>query len=238
MKQKQHQMMGYDRAITMFSPDGRLLQVEYAKKAVGLGNTAVGIVTKDGVVLITDKRIANPLVVPESVEKIFEIDSHLMITASGIVSDARVLIEDARQNAQQNRVSYDEPIDTLLVTKDICSTKQMTTQGGGLRPFGASLLIAGIDKTGAKLYTTDPTGIYNEYKANVIGEGAQKGKDILQAEYNDDLTAKQGFELGIKILKKVIGDEKFSVKRVDAAIVQKDTKSIKRLTDKEIKKHA
>lgn len=237
MKQKQHQMMGYDRAITMFSPDGRLLQVEYAKKAVGLGNTAVGIVTKEGVILITDKRIANPLVVPDSVEKIFEIDEHLMITASGIVSDARVLIEDARQNAQQNRVSYDEPIDTLLVTKDICSTKQMTTQGGGLRPFGASLLIAGIDTTGSKLYTTDPTGIYNEYKANVIGEGSQKGRDILQAEYKEDMTAKQGFNLGLKILKKVIGKEDFNVKRVDAAIVKKSTKKIKKLSDSEIENH-
>ena len=236
MKQKQHQMMGYDRAITMFSPDGRLLQVEYAKKAVGLGNTALGMVTQDGVILISDKRLVEDLVVPESVEKIFEVDKHLMITAAGIVSDARSLIDDARQRAQQNRVTYDEPVDTLVVTKDICSTKQMTTQGGGLRPYGASLLIAGIDTTGMKLYTTDPTGIYNQYMANIIGEGEKKGKSVLEAEYDEDITGEEGFTLGMKILKTVLGDD-FTVKRVDAAIIEKDTETMRRLSNEDIQKY-
>jgi len=106
MEQMQHQMMGYDRSIAMFSPDGRLLQVEYAKKTVRQGSTAVGIVCKDGVLLVTDKRIVDPLVVSEAIEKIFKVDDHIVSTAAGILSDARVLIEMAQLKAQQHKVRY------------------------------------------------------------------------------------------------------------------------------------
>src|SRR3989344_2809325 len=111
----QHQMMGYDRAATMFSPDGHLLQVEYAKKTVRQGTNAIGIVCKDGVLLIADRRISEKLIVPESVEKIFQIDSHIGAAASGIVSDGRILVERAQILAQQHRVTYDSPIDTQSV---------------------------------------------------------------------------------------------------------------------------
>lgn len=171
MQQVQHQMMGYDRAITMFSPDGRLLQVEYAKKTVKQGSTAIGVVCRDGVVLIADKRIVDPLIIPEAVEKIFQIDDHIGATASGILSDARVLIERAQIKAQQHQVTYDTPVDVDEVVKDVCNLKQMCTQSGGLRPFGVSLLITGVDQQGPKLFETDPTGIFFQFKAAAIGEG-------------------------------------------------------------------
>src|SRR3989338_1030724 len=171
MQPMPHQLMGYDRAITMFSPDGRLLQVEYAKKTVRQGSTAIGMACSDGVLLVADKRIVDALIVVEAVEKIFQIDDHICATASGILSDARVLIERAQLRAQQHKVTYDSPIDTLTVVKDLCNLKQITTQSGGLRPFGVSLLIAGIDTAGPKLFETDPTVIYFQYKATVIGEG-------------------------------------------------------------------
>src|SRR3989338_8860169 len=189
-KNPQQQMvdkMGYDRSITMFSPDGRLLQVEYAKKTVRQGSTAIGMICKDGVLLINDKRIVDSLVVPEAVEKVFEIDEHIAATASGILSDARVLTERAQLRAQQHRVTYDTPIDTLSIVKDISNLKQICTQSGGLRPFGVSLLIAGIDEAGPRLFETDPTGIYFQYKATVIGEGENEVDDILKKEYRDDL---------------------------------------------------
>src|SRR6056300_825700 len=126
MQPMPHQIMGYDRAITMFSPDGRLLQVEYAKKTVKQGSTAIGIVCKDGVVLVTDKRIVDKLVVPESVEKIWKIDEHIGSTASGIISDARVLIERGQVLAQQHRFNYDSPVDIIQIVKDICNLKQIT----------------------------------------------------------------------------------------------------------------
>ena len=120
---------------------------------------------RDGVLLITDKRVVDVLVVPEAVEKVFEIDEHIAATAAGILSDARVLMERAQLRAQQHRVTYDSPIDSLTVVKDISNLKQICTQSGGLRPFGVSLLIAGVDDMGPRLFETDPTGIFFQYRA-------------------------------------------------------------------------
>ena len=222
-----HQQMGYDRAITMFSPDGRLLQVEYAKKTVRQGSTAIGIVCTDGVLLVADKRIVDKLIIPESVEKIFQIDDHIAATASGILSDARVLVERAQLKAQQHRVTYDTMIDTNTIVKDVASLCQICTQSGGLRPFGVSLIIAGIDADGPKLYETDPTGIFFQFKATVIGEGEPEIEEILGKEYNDRLTIQDGLALALSALSRVL-DKNFSVERVDAAfITNKDKKLVK-----------
>src|SRR3989344_337376 len=193
-----HQLMGYDRAITMFSPDGRLLQVEYAKKTVKQGSTAVGLVCSDGVLLVADKRIVNKLIIPESVQKVFEIDHHIAAAASGILSDARVLVERSQVKAQQHRVQYDTEIDTISIVKDISSLKQLTTQSGGLRPFGVSMLIAGIDGAGPALYMTDPTAIYFSYRAAVIGEADTEVEQILQTEYNEKITINDGLKMVLK----------------------------------------
>lgn len=232
MQGMQHQLMGYDRAITMFSPDGRLLQVEYAKKTVRQGSTAIGIICTDGVLLVTDKRIIEKLIIPDSVEKIFQIDDHMGATASGILSDARVLIERAQVKAQQHKVTYDTPIDTVAVVKDICSLKQICTQSGGLRPFGVSILVAGIDADGPKLFETDPTGIFFQFKATVIGEGEPEIEEILEKEYRDNLTIEDGLKLAVKTLNKVL-DKNFNVERIDAAYINtKDKKFIKVKKDK------
>ncbi|RMF55387.1 archaeal proteasome endopeptidase complex subunit alpha [Candidatus Woesearchaeota archaeon] len=218
-----HQLMGYDRAITMFSPDGRLLQVEYAKKTVKQGSTAIGVVCKDGVLLVTDKRIIDKLVVPEAVEKISQIDDHIAATASGIISDARVLIERAQLYAQQHRVTYDSPIDVLSVVKDICSLKQICTQSGGLRPFGVSLLIAGIDNGKPKLFQTDPTGIYFMYKAVVIGEFSSEIEEVLHKKYKPDITIDEALKLLVKTLADVLEDN-FSEDRIDAVYIKTEDK--------------
>ncbi|MBI2565080.1 archaeal proteasome endopeptidase complex subunit alpha [Candidatus Woesearchaeota archaeon] len=212
----QHQLMGYDRAITMFSPDGRLLQVEYAKKTVRQGSTTIGIVCKDGVLLIADKRIVDKLIIPESVEKLFQIDDHISSAASGILSDARVLVERAQVKAQQHRVTYNSPIDTIAVVKDICALKQVCTQSGGLRPFGVSLLVAGVDTDGPKLFETDPTGIYFQFKATVIGEGEPEVEELLSKEYNENMNLQDGLRLGIKAILSVVGKE-LSAERIEAA---------------------
>jgi len=235
MQPIQHQMMGYDRAITMFSPDGRLLQVEYAKKTVRLGNTAIGMVCKDGVLLVTDKRIVDKLIVADAVEKIFQIDDHMIATAAGIMSDARVLVERAQLKAQQYRVTYDNAVDVVTVVKDIANLKQMCTQSGGLRPFGVVLLIAGIDETGPKLYQTDPTGIYNQYSACVIGEGEEEVEGLLQKEYKPDLTMEEGLKLALKALKKVL-KTKINPERIDTAYVSVSDKKMGRYSKDKIAK--
>jgi proteasome alpha subunit len=223
-----HQLMGYDRAITMFSPDGRLLQVEYAKKTVRQGSTAIGMVCSDGVILVADKRIVDKMVIPESVEKIFKIDDHIAATASGIISDARVLIERAQIKAQQHAVTYDTPIDTISVVKDICALKQVCTQSGGLRPFGVSLIVAGIDTDGPKVYETDPTGIFFQFRATVIGEGEPEIEEILAREYKDNMTIEDGLRLALRALSQVL-DKNFSVERIAAAYIKTDEKVLKEM---------
>ena len=230
-----HQLMGYDRAITMFSPDGRLLQVEYAKKTVRQGSTAIGVVCSDGVLLVADKRVVDTLVVPESVEKIWQIDDHIGASASGILSDARVLIDRAQLKAQQNRVTYDSEIDTSSIVKDICDLKQVCTQSGGLRPFGVSVLIAGIDDNVPKLFETDPIGIYFQYRATAIGEGEVEVEEILHSEYKQDITIENGLKLCLKSLKRVLG-ENYNVERVDAAYITIAERKFKRVSKQKLEK--
>lgn len=235
MQPMNHQLMGYDRAITMFSPDGRLLQVEYAKKTVKQGSTAIGMVCKDGVLFCTDKRIVDSLVVPESIEKIYQIDDHIAATASGILSDARVLVERAQLKAQQYRVTFDSPIDTLSIVKDISNLKQLCTQSGGLRPFGVSLLIGGIDGTTPKLFETDPTGIFFQYKAAAIGEGEAEVEEILHKEYRDDMPLEDGMRLAIKALVSAV-DDTFNINRLDLVYIKTATKQFARVDPDQLKK--
>ena len=232
-----HQLMGYDRAITMFSPDGRLLQVEYAKKTVRQGSTAIGMICTDGVLLVADKRVVDTLVVPESVEKIWQIDEHIGAAASGILSDARVLIDRAQLRAQQNRVTYDSEIDTLTVVKDMCDLKQVCTQSGGLRPFGVSILVAGIDDHTPRLFETDPIGIFFQYRATAIGEGEVEVEEILHSEYKQTLTIDDGLKLSLKALKKVLGDN-FNVERIDAAYINLTEKKFRRVLKSKVEKVA
>lgn len=232
-----HQLMGYDRTITMFSPDGRLLQVEYAKKTVRQGSTAIGFVCSDGALLVTDKRIVDSLVVPASVEKIFQIDDHIAATASGILSDARVLVERAQVKAQQHRVTYGSEIDTLTIVKDICDLKQICTQSAGLRPFGVSILVAGIDDTTPILFETDPTGIFFQYKATAIGEGEVEVEEILHKEYNENMSIEENLKLALKALKKVLGNN-FNIERVDAAYIKTKEKKFKKFPKEKIEKAA
>ncbi|MBS3149676.1 archaeal proteasome endopeptidase complex subunit alpha [Candidatus Woesearchaeota archaeon] len=231
----QHQMMGYDRASTMFSPDGRLLQVEYAKKTVRQGTSALGLVCKDGVLLVADKRILEKFIVPQSIEKVYQIDEHIAATASGILSDGRILIERAQILSQQHRVIYDSPIDIHGLVKEICDIKQMYTQVGGARPFGVSILFGGIDNQNPRLFVTDPTGIYFEYKATAIGEAETEIKELLYKRYRESITIDEGIKLSIDILKQVLG-KGYDLERVDGVFIKISDKQFQRLRKDYIKK--
>lgn len=230
----QNQAMGYDRASITFSPDGRLLQVEYAKKTVKQGASALGMVCKDGVVLIADKRINEKLIVPESVEKTFQVDEHIGATATGLVMDGRILIEKAQLIAQQNRIVFDSPIDLLSLVKEISNIKQAFTQYGGARPFGVSLLFAGINGK-PQLFVTDPTGIFFEYLATGIGESETEIKQMLDKEYKESMTIAEATKLGISILKRVLGKE-FDVARLDVAYISAKDKKFKKYSREELQK--
>jgi len=192
--------MAYDRAITVFSPDGRLFQVEYAREAVKRGTTTVGVKFKDGVVLIVDKRIASKLIEPRSIEKIFQIDRHIGCATSGLVADARVLVDRARIEAQMAMVTYNERISVEALVKSICDFKQTYTQYGGVRPFGTALLIAGVDPDGPGLYETDPSGALMAYNAGSIGRGREAANEVLEQNYRKDLSMAAAINLGIQAL--------------------------------------
>ena len=222
-----HQAMGYDRASIIFSPDGRLLQVEYARKTVKQGPSAIGIVCKDGVLLVADKRIIDRLIVAKSIEKIFQVDDHICAAVAGIMSDGRVLIEKSQVMAQQHRVTFDEPISTKNLVKEICNIKQLYTQVGGARPFGVSVLFAGINHK-PHIFVTDPTGIFFEFKATAIGEGETELKEILDKEYKETMTIKDGIALAVRGLKKVLGKE-FDANRLDGAYIKLSDKKYYKL---------
>ncbi len=229
-----HQMMGYDRASTMFSPDGRLLQVEYAKEAVKQGSTAIGVVCKDGVILVADKRVVDKLVVSDSVEKIFQVDNHIGATATGYIMDGRILVERAQLIAQQHQITYSVPIDTVALVKEISDIKQSYTQYGGARPFGVSILFVGIDDEKPVLFMTEPTGIFFEYKAGAIGEGAEAVQEILYKEYSESMNMEDAIRMCIKALKKVLGKD-FDARRIDGACIDVKEKSYQVIDKKKFK---
>lgn len=200
------QSMGYDRAITVFSPEGRLYQVEYASEAVRQGPLAVGVKAKNGVVLVGEKRSPSKLVDLSTLKKILLIDDHVGTAIAGLHADARKLIDQARVRAQINRLSYDEPITVQSLVVDVCDTKQMHTQYGGVRPFGVSLLVAGVDDHGPQLYTTDPSGSFWGWKATAIGKDSDSVRDFFTEKFSPNLDLDGALNLALDGIEKVSGD--------------------------------
>jgi len=226
--------MAYDRAITVFSPDGRLFQVEYARKAVERGTTTLGIKFKDGVLLMTDKRMRSRLVEIHTIQKIFVIDEHIGCATSGLVADARTLVDYARIIAQIERVTYNEKIPVEALVKRICDYKQQFTQYGGVRPFGVSLLIAGIDDQGIHLYETDPSGAMVGYKADCIGVNRDMVMEMLEKEYSEDMSMEDAIKLGLKALKES-SEEEFREDTVEIGYI-KVGEEFRVMSDEEVKK--
>ncbi|MAG78807.1 proteasome subunit alpha [Candidatus Pacearchaeota archaeon] len=230
----QHQAMGYDRTATMFSPEGHLLQVEYAEKAVRLSPSSIGMVCSDGVFIIADKRIDDKLIVSKSANKIYEVDSHIISSIAGIVSDARVLVERAQVLAQQHRVTYDSSIEPELIIKEISNVKQQFSQYGGARPFGVFLMVAGMNNKKPQLFTSSVTGNYLSYNANAIGENDEKIKEKLRDKYKSELTIKKGIKVALDIFKEVQGN-KFDIEKFELSYINKDKEKIERIEGEKLK---
>ena len=228
--------MGYDRAITVFSPDGRLFQVEYAREAVKRGTTAVGIISDEGVVLLVDKRITSKLLVPESIEKIFNIDEHIAIATSGLVADDRVLIDRSRMESQVNRMKYDEPIGVEGVSKKICDHKQQYTQFGGVRPYGTALLIAGVDNGRPRLFETDPSGALMEYRATSIGEGRNSAMKIFEERADENITFEGSILMGLDALYEVAKD-KLDASTIEIGYVKREDAKVKKMDPEKVREY-
>ncbi|RKP08216.1 nucleophile aminohydrolase [Thamnocephalis sphaerospora] len=222
----------YDRGVNTFSPEGRLFQVEYAIEAIKLGSTAIGVTTKEGVVLVVEKRIPSPLMEPESIEKIQEIDRHLGCAMSGLTGDSRIIIEHARVSSQNHRFIYDEPIKVESVTQSVCDLALRFGDNDSeerimSRPFGVALLIAGFDENGPQLYHADPSGTYIRYDAKAIGSGSEGAQTELQEHFrkasysactHNELTLAEGEMLALRVLKQVM-EEKLNKTNVEMATV-------------------
>jgi len=190
----------YDRAITVFSPQGRLYQVEYALETVKSGSTSVGVRVDEGVVLAVEEKTQSKLQNPVYSQKLFQIDEHIGAAASGLISDARVLVDSARVYAQIFRLSYDEPRSVEPIAKRIGDTMQLYTQHAGVRPFGVALLIGGVGSDGPKLFYTEPSGVVVEYLAWGIGRGSDKVKEFFESNYSSSLSLEEAKKLAIKSL--------------------------------------
>jgi proteasome alpha subunit len=227
---------GYDRAITVFSPDGRLYQVEYAIETVRRGTLAIGIKANDGVVLAVEEK-TRKLQISNVTQKIFQVDDHIGVAAAGYIPDARTQVDHARFFAQSNRLIYDEPVDVEGVAKNIADMAQQFTQYAGVRPFGVALLLAGVDKNGANLFLTDPSGTYIGYDAMAIGAGSDQVTDFLEKSYKQDISLEEAASLAIESIY-LVSEDKSSTKHLKMAIIDTKTKAMRKVEDEEIERYA
>ena len=234
--QGQNQQQAYDRGITIFSPDGRLYQVEYAREAVKRGTASIGIRTSDGVVLAVDKRIRSPLMERSSVEKIHKADDHIGIASAGHVADARQLIDFARRQAQVNHLRYGEPVGVETLTKEITDYIQQYTQVGGARPFGVALIIAGIANGEPRLYETDPSGTPYEWKALAVGADRGDIRDYLEEHYDESMVLEDGVDLALEALASVTEDG-LNPEGIGIATIDVETETFGELSDDEKRDH-
>jgi len=213
----------YDRGVNTFSPEGRLFQVEYAIEAIKIGTTAVGIATPEGVVMAVEKRLLSPLQEPGSVEKIFEVDSHIGCAMSGLSADARTLVDHARSESQYHRFTFNEPMPVESLTQAVCDLALNFGEGDEettmARPFGVALLVAGWDHKGPVLYHTDPSGTFTRFDAKAIGAGSEGAQTALQEQFHKNLTLVEAETMAITILKQVM-EENLDATNVEVASVR------------------
>ncbi len=209
--------MGYDRAIVVFSPDGRLFQVEYAREAVKKGLSSLGLIYEDGVILMAS-RVVSKLAGENQEGKIKAIDNHIGVASSGIVADSRVLVDKSRVKAQTHKLTYEEDIDVTSLGKYIADQKQVYTQYGGIRPYGISFLIGGFDGETPRLFETDPSGSFSTWKAKALGRGAEKIEEHFEKNYKEEMSKEDALKLAFAAMKKAEKDIK--AESIELAIIE------------------
>ncbi|PSP68268.1 proteasome endopeptidase complex, archaeal, alpha subunit [Halobacteriales archaeon QH_8_67_27] len=226
----------YDRGTNIFSPDGRLYQVEYAREAIKRGTASVGVRTADGAVLAANRQVHSSLVEEQSIEKLHRIDDHIAVASAGHVADARQLVDFAREQAQVNRLRYDEPIGVESLAKEVTDYIQRYTQSGGVRPFGVALAVGGVDPDGTpRLFETDPSGTPYEWKATAIGDERETLQGFLEDEYRTDLDLDGGVTLALETLAQ--SNEDIDPEAVEVSVVDTESHSVRSLEGDEVAGH-
>jgi len=217
----------YDSRTTIFSPEGRLYQVEYAMEAISHAGAALGILAQDGIVLAAEKKVVTKLLEPsKSSEKMYLLDDQIACAVAGITADANILINYARLSAQRYLYAYQETIPVEQLVQQVCDLKQGYTQYGGLRPFGVSFLYAGWDSIhGYQLYMSDPSGNYGGWKASAIGGNNQAAQSILRADWKPEFKLRDALKLAIKVMSKTMDSTTLNSEKLDICYLTRDSKS-------------
>jgi len=226
----------YDGAITIFSPEGRIYQVEYALELVKRGSPIVGIKSEEGVVLAVLEPQLSKLAAPTNSKKIFRIDDHVGVAIAGLSPDARVLIKQARLFCQSNKMTYDEPADVEDLASGVGDLLQRYTQNAGVRPFGVSMLFGGVDDHRVSLIATDPSGSYRGYRATAVGRNSEKALVVLREEYRKEITLDEAIALSVQALKEA-SENDLSADGMNIAVVTKEAKKFRSLAVEEIQKY-
>jgi len=226
---------GYDMTPTMYSPDGRIYQVEYAIETVKRGTLAIGVKSKDGVIMAVEE-IPRKLQVSGITQKIFQVDDHIGVAAAGYIPDARVQVDDARTFSQSHKLIYDEQVEVETVAKHLADRCHQYTQYSCVRPFGVALIIAGVDQRGNLLYVTDPSGTFVSYAAVAIGASADEVNAFLEKNYQDNMSLDDATALAIAAIE-LKSEQRDSAKHIKAARITKDKKILEKLSDAELEKY-
>ena len=219
---------------TMYSPDGRIYQVEYALETVKRGTLAIGVKSKEGIIIAVEEK-GRMLQVSEVTQKIFQVDEHIGVAAAGYIPDARVQVDNARYFSQSNKLTYDEPVEVETVAKHLADQNHQFTQYSGVRPFGVALIIAGVDRKGSQIVTIDPSGTYVSYSAVAIGLGSDEVNDFLEKNYKYDMSLEEAASLAIAAIN-LKSEEKVGTDHIKMSKVTADTKLLEKISEGDLKK--
>jgi len=227
---------GYDMTPTMYSPDGRIYQVEYAIETVKRGTLAIGIATKQGVIMAVEEK-PRTLQTSNITQKIFQVDYHIGVAAAGYIPDARVQVDGARFFSQGNRMTYDESVEVATVAKHLADQAHQFTQYGGVRPNGVSMIIAGIDQKGESIYVTDPSGTYVQFAAVAIGAGSDDVNAFLEKHYKEDLSLDDAASLAIAAIN-LKAEAKDGVNNIKMAKVTSEAKIFEKVSESDLQNYS
>ncbi len=227
---------GYDMTPTMYSPDGRIYQVEYAMETVKRGTLAIGVCSKEGVLIAVEEK-PRTLQTKNITQKIFQVDFHIGIAAAGYIPDARIQVDSARFFSQGSRMTYDESVEVRTVAKHLADQSHQFTQYGGVRPNGVSLIIAGIDQKGESIYVTDPSGTFVQFAAVAIGAGADDANEFLEKHYNSDMSINDAASLAIAAIN-LKNEQKDGIDDIKMAKITTEAKVFEKVSESDLKNYS
>jgi proteasome alpha subunit len=227
---------GYDMTPTMYSPDGRIYQVEYAIETVKRGALAIGVLSKEGVIMAVEEK-PRTLQTANITQKIFQVDYHIGVAAAGYIPDARVQVDNARFFSQGNRMTYDESVEVATVAKYLADQAHQFTQYGGVRPNGVSMIIAGIDQKGESIYVTDPSGTYVQFAAVAIGAGSDEVNEFLEKHYNANMSLDDAASLAIAAIN-LKTEVKEGINHIKMAKITSKEKVFEKVSESDLQKYS